>query len=202
VGSNLTKLFPFILCRLHIAKEDISIRLGEMGLEILEKKLTIHVLNTYHLIMIYRLAYLKGGLEMRKIHKLNNHSNNEASYEMALYSGQFKGKCRNYCKMAHKLVQCKNQGNQNGGSNGGNASGSICCTYCRKPGHVKQNCLKLKRKDSRLNNTNNNSSNNSNNSNCDRENFESQDMVFAATSDTEKFDDDIWICDSSASSHY
>jgi hypothetical protein len=27
-------------------------------------------------------------------------------------------------------------------------------------------------------------------------------MVFAATSDAEKFDDDIWICDSGASSHY
>ena len=27
-------------------------------------------------------------------------------------------------------------------------------------------------------------------------------MVFASTSDAEKFDDDIWICDSGASSHY
>jgi hypothetical protein len=27
-------------------------------------------------------------------------------------------------------------------------------------------------------------------------------MVFAATSDAEKFDDDIWMCDSSASSYY
>jgi hypothetical protein len=67
---------------------------------------------------------------------------------------------------------------------------------------VKQNCLKLKRKDSRLNNTNHNSSGNGNNSNLDRENFESQDMVFAAASDAETFDDDIWICASSASSHY
>jgi gag-polypeptide of LTR copia-type len=57
-------------------------------------------------------------------------------------------------------------------------------------------------KDSRLSNTNNNSSGNGNNSNRDRENLESQDMVFAATSDTEEFDDDIWICDSSVSSHY
>jgi hypothetical protein len=56
---------------------------------------------------------------------------------------------------------------------------------------VKQNCLKLKRKDSRLNKTNNNSSGKGNNSNRDRENFESQDMVFAATLDAEKFDDDI-----------
>jgi len=27
-------------------------------------------------------------------------------------------------------------------------------------------------------------------------------MVFTATSDAEKFEDDIWICDSGASSHY
>jgi hypothetical protein len=27
-------------------------------------------------------------------------------------------------------------------------------------------------------------------------------MVFAATSDAKEFDDDIWICDSGASSHY
>jgi hypothetical protein len=100
------------------------------------------------------------------------------------------------------LFQCKNRGNQNGGSNGGNASGSIYCTYCHKPGHVKQNCLKLKRKDSRLSNTNNNSSGNGHNSNLDRQNFESQDMVFAATLDAEEFDDDIWICDSGTSSHY
>jgi hypothetical protein len=101
-------------------------------------------------------------------------------------------------------INCSNakSGKSNGGSNGGNASGSIYCTYCRKPGHVKQNCLKLKRKDSRLNNTRNNSSGNGNNSNHNRENFESQDMVFAATSDAEKFDDDIWICNSGASSHY
>jgi hypothetical protein len=140
-----------------------------------------------------------------RFERLNNHSNNEngkASDEMAFFSGQFKGKCRNCGKIGHKSFQCKNRGNQNGGSNGGNASGSIYCTYCRKPGHVKQNCLKLKRKDSRLSNTNNNSSGNGNNSNQDRQNFESQDMVFAATSDAEEFDDDIWICDSGASSHY
>jgi hypothetical protein len=62
---------------------------------------------------------------------------------------------------------------------------------------VKQNCLKLNRKDLQLSNTSNNSSGNGNKSNCDRENFESQDMVFAVTSDAEKFDNDIWICDSS-----
>jgi hypothetical protein len=65
-----------------------------------------------------------------------------------------------------------------------------------------KNCLKLKRKNSQLNNTNNNSSGNGNDSNRGREIFESQDMVFAATLDAENFDDDMWIYDSSASSLY
>jgi hypothetical protein len=45
-------------------------------------------------------------------------------------------------------INRKNRGNQNGGNNWGNTSGSIYCTYCRKPRHVKQNCLKFKRKNS------------------------------------------------------
>jgi hypothetical protein len=89
-----------------------------------------------------------------------------------------------------------------GGSNGGNASGTNYCTYYCKPGHLKQNCVIVKRKDSRLNKTNNKSSGNGNNSNSDQESNESKEMVFAVTSDAEKFDDDIWICDSGASSHY
>jgi gag-polypeptide of LTR copia-type len=200
--------------------EDISVRLEEMGLEILEKQFMIHVLNKlpsdYDLQVallerrigdekdLLTVSEIRSELSLR-FERLNNHSNNEngkALDEMALYTGQFKGKCTNCGKIGHKSFQCKNRGTQNGGSNGGNASGSIYCTYCCKPGHVKQNCLKLKRKDSRLNNTNNNSSGNGNISNCDRQSFESQDMVFAATSDAEKFDDDIWICDSGASSHY
>jgi hypothetical protein len=136
-----------------------------------------------------------------RFERLNNHSdvdNGEASDELAIYSGQFKGKCKNCGKIGHILFQCKHRGNQNGGNNGRNTIGSIYCTYCCKPGHVKQNCLKLKKKDPQLNNTNYNPSGNGNNNNCNRENFDSQDIVFAATSDTEKFDDDIWICDSGA----
>jgi hypothetical protein len=64
----------------------------------------------------------------------------------------------------------------------------------------KQNCLKLKKRDSRLNNSKNVPSGNSNYGNRDGEN--TQDMVFTATSDAERFEDDVWICDSSASSHY
>jgi hypothetical protein len=41
-----------------------------------------------------------------------------------------------------------------------------------------------------------------NNGNTDRPNFDSQNVVFAAAASDEKIDEDIWICDSGASSHY
>jgi hypothetical protein len=76
---------------------------------------------------------------------------------------------------------------------GGYATGGI---------HIKQNFLKPKKWDSRLNNNNDNPFGNSNYGNRDRENYESQYMVFTAISDAERLEDDIWICDSGASSHY
>jgi hypothetical protein len=57
------------------------------------------------------------------------------------------------------------------------------------------------KRDSRLNNNKYNTSGDINFSNRDRENHESHDMVFAATSDAEMFEDDIWICESVASTH-
>jgi hypothetical protein len=98
--------------------------------------------------------------------------------------------------------QCKNRGNQNGGSNGGNTTGGMYYNYYHKPVYINLKCLKLKTGDSRLNNNNYNPSGNRKYGNRDRENNESQDMLFTATSDAERFQDDIWICDISASSHY
>ena len=54
----------------------------------------------------------------------------------------------------------------------------------------------------RTHDSTNNPSGNSNYKNRDRENYESQDMVFAAISDAEKLADYVWIYDSGASSHY
>ena len=197
--------------------EDISVRLEDMGSGISERQFMIHVLNNLTPDYDLQLALLERRIgdierpltidEIRaelslRFERLNRSSSNdqsEALEEMALFGGQFKGKCRNCGKIGHKSFQCKNRGNQNGGNNGSNTTGSNYCTYCRKPGHVKQNCFKLKKKDSRFSN---NPSSNSNNGNPGRENYESQDVVFAATSDAEKFTDDIWICDSGASSHY
>jgi hypothetical protein len=140
-------------------------------------------------------------LRSERINNNSNKDNGDNAEEMAFFGGQFKGKCRNCGKIGHKSFQCKNRGNQNGNNNGGNLTGGIFCNYCCKPGHVKQNCLKLKKRDSRISNINSNPGN-SNSGHRDQESFESQDMVFTATSDAEKFEDDIWICDSGASSHY
>jgi hypothetical protein len=77
--------------------------------------------------------------------------------------------------------KCKNRARHNSGNNGGNTTGGIYCKYRRKPGYVKQNCFKLKSKETR---GNNNHPSNNNNGNHDRENYDSQDMDFAVTSNT------------------
>jgi hypothetical protein len=41
-----------------------------------------------------------------------------------------------------------------------------------------------------------NQADNNNNGNRDRDNYDSQDLVFAATSKNESVTEDIWICDS------
>jgi hypothetical protein len=50
------------------------------------------------------------------------------------------------------------------------------CTYCCKAGHIKQNSFKLKKKETQYNNNQPSSNNNGN-----RENYDSQDLVLAAT---------------------
>jgi hypothetical protein len=70
------------------------------------------------------------------------------------------------------------------------------CTYFRKTGHMKQNCFKLKNNETRY------IHNQPSNGNRERENYDSQVVVFADTAKSEKFTEDIWICDSAACGHY
>jgi hypothetical protein len=144
------------------------------------------------------LKKLEEELNLR-FERLNPNSTNNSEGEMlekhALFSGQFKGKCRNRGLIGHKSFQCKNRAINNGGNNG-NSSGGIFCSYCRKSGHDKKNCLKLKKKEAR----NNNPSNNSGDGN--RQNYESQDVVFTDTSKNGTLSNDLWICDSRACGHY
>ena len=127
--------------------------------------------------------------------KSSNNREGDNFEETAFFTGQFKGKCRNCGQVGHKLFQCKNRGSHNGGNNGTSSGGNFC-SYCRKPGHDRKNCFKLKKKDSRPNHAS------TNNGNTDRPNFDSQDVVFTATASDEKVDKDTWICDSGASGHY
>jgi hypothetical protein len=87
----------------------------------------------------------------------------------------------------HKSFQCKTRLSHNGGNNGNTTGGNYCSYYC-KPGHVKQNCFKLKKKETRYGH---NQAANNNNSNRDQENYDLQDVVFAATSKNESFKEDI-----------
>ena len=194
--------------------EDLRVRLETMGSSISENQFMIHILNNLtsdyelQLAMMERrvgdinqpltVEEIKGELNLR-FERLNARSGNsgdgEILEEQALFSGQFKGKCRSCGLIGHKAFQCKNRAINNGGNNG-NSNGGIFCSYCRKTGHDKRNCHKLKKKEARNNNPSNN------NGNVNRQNYESQDVVFTATSKNETLSDDIWICDSGACGHY
>ena len=126
-----------------------------------------------------------------------NNDDKDVMEDQALCSGQFKGKCRNCGQIGHKSYQCKNRGNRDGGNNS-NSNTAYYCTYCRKTGHVKKDCFKLKKKENQ--NDNNHASKYT--SNHDRQNFDSTDVAFMATLDTEYLSYDIWIYDSGACGHY
>jgi bisphosphoglycerate-independent phosphoglycerate mutase (AlkP superfamily) len=68
--------------------------------------------------------------------------------EHAFVGGQFEGICRNCGQIEHKLFQCKNHSNHNGANNSNTTAGRYY-TYCRKADHIKPNCLKLKKKETR-----------------------------------------------------
>jgi hypothetical protein len=115
--------------------------------------------------------------------------------EQFLFNGQFKGKCPNCGQVEHKSFQYKNRSNHNG-ENNGNGTGTNFCLYCRKPGHDKKRCFKLKKKEGQNDHASNF------NGNADWRNYESHDVVFTATSKNEILTDDTWICDSGACGHY
>jgi hypothetical protein len=189
--------------------KDLCVKLENMGSCITENQFMIHILNNLTSDYDFQLALterrvgdadkpltvedVRGELNLR-FERLNTKtSRNEEGKvleEQALFSGQFKGKCRNCGQVGHKAFQCKNRYSHNGGINGnGNGTGKIFGLYCRKPDRNKKSCFKLKKE------TQNGHASNFN-GNADRRNYESQDVVFTATSKNKILTDDIWICNS------
>jgi gag-polypeptide of LTR copia-type len=174
--------------------EDICVRLDDMGSSIPENQFMIHVLNNLTADYDLQLALLEkriGDKERpltvdeiraklslrfeRLAMKSARNEDGEVVEEHALFSGQFKGKCRNRGQIGHKSFQCKNCSNRNDANNSIPTGGNYC-TYCRKTGHIKPNCLKLKKKETQYNN---NQTSSNNNGNRDRGSHDSQDVVFA-----------------------
>jgi hypothetical protein len=120
--------------------------------------------------------------------KTSRNEEGEVLEEQALFSGRFKERCRNCGQVRHKSFQCKNRLNHYG-ENNGNKTGKLFCSYCRKPGHDKKSCFKLKKKEAQNGHASNF------NGNADRRNYESQDVVVTANSKNDILTDDIWICD-------
>jgi hypothetical protein len=71
--------------------------------------------------------------------------------------------------------------------------------FLSQTGTIQANCFKLKNKVIRYDH---NQSSNNNNGKPDRENCNSQDMIFTAFSKNENFTEYIWICDSGACRYY
>jgi hypothetical protein len=194
--------------------EDLRVKLENMGSFITENQFMIHILNNITPDYDLQLALMErrvgdadepltveeviGELNLR-FERLNmktsRNDEGEVLEEQALFSSQFKEKCRNCGQVGHKSFQCKNRSNHNGGNNG-NGTGTNFCSYCRKTGHDKKSCFKLKKKEAQNGHASNF------NGKADRRNYESQDVVFTATSKNEMLMDDIWICDSGACGHY
>jgi hypothetical protein len=142
--------------------EDLFVKLENMGSCITENQFMIHVLNKLTSDYDLQIALMerrvgdtdrpltvdevRGELNLR-FERLNmktsRNEEGEVLEEEALFIGKFKGKCQNCEQVEHKSFQCKNLSNHNGGNNG-NGNGENFCLYCRKPGHNKNSCFKLK----------------------------------------------------------
>jgi hypothetical protein len=112
--------------------------------------------------------------------------------------------------MGHKSINCKNKirqtgfqngsqtNNQSGGQNHGNQvnlHNGAYYTYCRRPGHYKSNCMKLKKKHNRNSGT-------STHNNQERQVHNSNDVAFTSFETKNNLSSDVWILNSGASCHY
>jgi hypothetical protein len=183
--------------------EDLCVKLENMGSCITENQFMIHILNNLTSDYDLQLALMerrvgdadtpltveevRGELNLRFERmnmKTSRNEEGEVLEEKALFSSPFKGKCRNCGQIGHKSFQGKNRSSHNGGDNG-HGTRTNFCSYCRKPGHEKKSCFKLKKKGAQNGHASNF------NGNADRRDYESQDVVFTATSRNKILSDDI-----------
>jgi Zinc knuckle len=197
---------------------DYRMKLDELESSISENQFILHFLNNMTADYDLQLAMMEKrfndkmnpltvdeirddfNLRFERLNEKANYNENEDNQEVAFFGGPFKGKCRNCGAIGHKARDCKSKSYQNGGQNSGNhrnfqgnTNHGTYCTYCCRPGHHKENCLKLKNKSNRNTGTNNNQ---------ERKIFNSSDVAFTSIAAENNFLNEIWILDSCAIFHY
>ena len=196
--------------------EDLRMKLEELGSSISDNQFMIHILNNMTSDYDLQLAMMEKrindkmnpltideiradlNLRFERLNmELSDDNENEGVEDLALFGGQFKGKCRNCGAIGHKAQDCKNKTQQNG-TNHGNSQNGAYCTYCRRSGHLKRNCFKLKNKMNRNHSTSSNHGNYGN----QPKNFDSTDVAFMSITKQINLPSDIWICDSGACGRY
>jgi gag-polypeptide of LTR copia-type/Zinc knuckle len=148
---------------------DYRMKLDELGSSISENQFILHFLNNMTADYDLQLAMKEKrfndkmnpltvdeirddfNLRFERLNEKANYNENEDNQEVAFFGGPFKGKCRNCGAIGHKARDCKSKSYQNGGQNSGNHRNSqgntnhgTYYTFCCRPGHHKENCLKLK----------------------------------------------------------
>jgi gag-polypeptide of LTR copia-type/C2H2 zinc-finger len=139
--------FKFRILNMLPKEYDTTVQLLEEQLQADPGKVTIAIIRE-------RLITQFKRMEGKSLSPLSSKSTNPSA-ETMLYAGGFKGQCGKCGKYGHKRRDCPERKkdvanvmttpNNNGGNGNNNKQQRVVCSYCKKPGHTRQQCFKLQR---------------------------------------------------------